>query len=248
MDDATADKMFPPTPRRREQARREGRAPRSASLVGAAAALGLFAALRYGGATFMRQLETTGARAWEGGAWVSLSEADPVGELQLTVVRGLALVAPWLGILMASAAALHWLQAGWMLRPERLVEGAARLGSGLGDPTEQGGRAAWGLAQMIAVVAVAVWRSSSRLTHWTRLAGMPLESAMRSAAAEVLDLGLYVAGVLAVLGIVDYGWRWWRHERSLWMTLEELKQEMKEDAGGRRPAPPPPAAVTPPTP
>ena len=137
-------------------------------LVGAVAAFGLLASLRYAGGLFIGWLETTGSRPWERGAWVSLADADLVSELQGTLLRGLLLLAPWLGILIVCAIGLHWLQAGWMFRPERLVEGGTRLFHGAGDATERGGRAAWGFLQMVAVVSVAAWRVHARVGDWNR--------------------------------------------------------------------------------
>jgi len=234
MDDSTAEKLFPPTPRRREQARREGRVPRSASLTASIVTLSLLATLRYAGGWFVRQVESTGGRVLEQGAWVSLKDVDPVGELQQTALRGLALLAPWLGVLVLTAAGMQWLQGGWLFLPQRLTEGADRLFSGGTDSAERARRAAWGLLQLVGVVAVAAWRVQTRIGVWSRLATLPLADSLREVATETLDLGLYAVGALALLGVVDYGWNWWRHERSLWMTLDELRQEMQDDAGGKR--------------
>ena len=37
-----------------------------------------------------------------------------------------------------------------------------------------------------------------------------------------------------MLGVLDYGYQYWEHERSLMMTVEEAKQELKEYEGDPR--------------
>jgi flagellar biosynthesis protein FlhB len=54
-------------------------------------------------------------------------------------------------------------------------------------------------------------------------------------ACAVTETGVYAGGLLVVIGLADYGWSWWRLERSLWMTTEEMREEMRSDSARHRP-------------
>jgi flagellar biosynthetic protein FlhB len=39
---------------------------------------------------------------------------------------------------------------------------------------------------------------------------------------------------MVLIGFAEYGVQWWRHERSLMMTDDELREEMKSSTGDPR--------------
>ena len=47
----------------------------------------------------------------------------------------------------------------------------------------------------------------------------------------VRDLWLSVAGAYLALAALDLGSQWWRHQKSLRMTHEEVRQENRESEG-----------------
>lgn len=47
--------------------------------------------------------------------------------------------------------------------------------------------------------------------------------------------GRWLAALLLLLGAADYGWQWVRIERSLWMTDEELREEIEQSRARRSP-------------
>jgi flagellar biosynthetic protein FlhB len=47
----------------------------------------------------------------------------------------------------------------------------------------------------------------------------------------LLHLIGYASVCMVLMGVVDYGWHWWKRERRMMMSTQELKDEHKEDSG-----------------
>lgn len=236
MDDSDADKIFPPTPRRREQARREGRFPHSRSLASALTLLVFFLALRHGGHYLWQGLESIGLELWARGAWIRVDEGSPVESSRSSLMATAITLSPWLLLLLGLAAATQFLQIGFQYRPERLTGGGSRLFSGGGsDLPERLGDTCWKLGQFLVVGFVAFRSLATRMHDWAAITNLPLTAACQQLADETLTVGLHASGTLVAMGLIDFAWRWWRHEQSLWMTREELQEEMKSEAKASRP-------------
>jgi len=294
-----AERLFPPTPRRREEARRSGRVAHSRLLVSALVVLATMTALRWGGEWLWGGVRASAERPWSDGAWIRAADTQPLQQTrELLAVAGSA-VAPWLLLVIAVAILANVTQFGFLFRPERLAERWETL---LGPPAVGFGRrfreALFAIAQVSVVAGVAFWRlepllrgvlavaSPSHSAHGnaphgnaphgnaphgnapdgnapdgnaldgnaaygtaadghalygdaattTLAAGLDGVASWGETVAEaVLETGVYASGLLVVIGLIDYGWSWWRLERSLWMTTEELREEMRSDSARHRP-------------
>ncbi len=279
-----AERLFPPTPRRREEARRSGRVAHSRLLVSALVVLATMSALRWGGEWLWGGVRAAAERPWSDGAWIRAADTQPLQQTrELLAVAGSA-VAPWLLLVIAVAILANVTQFGLLFRPERLAERWETL---LGPPAFGFGRrfreALFAIAQVSVVAGVAFWRLEPLLrgvlvvappSHsphdnaphgnapdgnapdgnaldgnaadghalygdaatTTLAAGLDGVAAWGETVAEaVLETGVYASGLLVVIGLIDYGWSWWRLERSLWMTTEELREEMRSDSARHRP-------------
>ncbi len=299
-----AERLFPPTPRRREEARRSGRVAHSRLLVSALVVLATMSALRWGGEWLWGGVRAAAERPWSDGAWIRAADTQPLQQTrELLAVAGSA-VAPWLLLVIAVAILANVTQFGLLFRPERLAERWETL---LGPPAFGFGRrfreALFAIAQVSVVAGVAFWRLEPLLRgvlvvappshspydnaphdnaphgnalHGNALHGNALHgnapdgnapdgNALDGNAADghalygdaatttlaagldgvaawgetvaeaVLETGVYASGLLVVIGLIDYGWSWWRLERSLWMTTEELREEMRSDSARHRP-------------
>ena len=284
-----AERLFPPTPRRREEARRSGRVAHSRLLVSALVVLATMSALRWGGEWLWGGVRAAAERPWSDGAWIRAADTQPLQQTrELLAVAGSA-VAPWLLLVIAVAILANVTQFGLLFRPERLAERWETL---LGPPAVGFGRrfreALFAIAQVSVVAGVAFWRLEPLLrgvlvvappSHsphdnaphgnalhgnapdgnapdgnaldgnaadghalygdaatTTLAAGLDGVAAWGETVAEaVLETGVYASGLLVVIGLIDYGWSWWRLERSLWMTTEELREEMRSDSARHRP-------------
>jgi flagellar biosynthetic protein FlhB len=79
---------------------------------------------------------------------------------------------------------------------------------------------------VVAVAAfVAIW---PRLQDLGQLAGAPPGEIMSRLGSSVMMLALYVCVAFLVIGIVDFTWQRYQHEKSLKMTKEEVRQESRQ--------------------
>jgi flagellar biosynthetic protein FlhB len=201
------ERTLPASPRRREEARRQGFLPRSPALTAAVVLLAGVAALGLFGP---RALEAQLDLLRRG---LSLDPGLDARAAALPV--GLALL-PFAALLVAAAVLASALQTGIVARRFSLgalwrpIEPLRGLG--------RAGHAAAQLAAVAIVLAVTLWTERRELApqHW---ASVSAAFAVRAAAA------------LLALGILDCLWRRWRLERALLMTVQEARDERRRSEG-----------------
>ena len=88
---------------------------------------------------------------------------------------------------------------------------------------------ALGRVAVVGVVAYMVVEEA--LPTLLKLTRTPLIGAVGALGAVVSRLAIWATVALAVLTAADYGYSWWKHERDLRMSREEIKQEMKGQEG-----------------
>ncbi|HWY87886.1 MAG TPA: EscU/YscU/HrcU family type III secretion system export apparatus switch protein, partial [Gemmataceae bacterium] len=82
-----------------------------------------------------------------------------------------------------------------------------------------------------AIGVVAWWIIGQRGHEITRLDGASLAGALARSWSLIMRIALGLAGTLLAIGLADYGYQRWRFERSLYMTKEEMKEEIKREEG-----------------
>ncbi len=233
--DDPSDRTQPPTERRRREARARGEVARSADLVAALVLLGAMAGLWWQGPVLADKL----ARLVREG----LSAAPPHdvtidGAVHLFAAvahRVMLATAPILLVVVAAAAVANLMQTGWLWVPQALLPRTERL-----DPAR--GLSRWmslnswfglgsGLAKLVVLTAVFMAFVRVRMASSGPLAlGEP--SILLSLPARWLgELGLFLSLSLVGLAVLDYGFQFWRDERSLMVTVEERRREQREDEG-----------------
>jgi flagellar biosynthetic protein FlhB len=81
-------------------------------------------------------------------------------------------------------------------------------------------------AAVVSIAAfLAIW---PRLPQLAGLTGVPPGAMMIALAHTVLTLSMYVGGAFMLLAAVDYAWQRRKHEKSLKMTKEEVRQETRQ--------------------
>jgi flagellar biosynthetic protein FlhB len=226
------------TPRRLQQLRGEGRAPRSPEL---GAAIGLLAGCVILQATAasvsgrlqglitgsLAGLSSTGRAQDADVLWAQQAFAN-AGQAWLLSVAPLLLVLPALGIGVGFAqgtvfsfkAMLHLSTLNPLTGFKRLLSLQALIGLGRS------------LAK-VSLVGLMTWKglqdTASRLPT---IDGSTDPRAMAAFLAEaMLNVGLPAAEVLLVLAVADYAYQRWTFARSARMTKQEVKEEYKQQEG-----------------
>ncbi|HUE73790.1 MAG TPA: EscU/YscU/HrcU family type III secretion system export apparatus switch protein [Pirellulaceae bacterium] len=235
MAEEFGDKTHEATPYRRQKAREEGQVVKSQDLASAAVLLAAVLVLWYFGrglADFMADL----LREHLGGqAWLTIdSRTSSYRLLQVGAGLGKYLL-PILGLFVLAAILVQLGQVGFLYLPEKLALDAKRI-----NPLTNVGRIfsltsavhlGFGLVKVALILLVAGW---SLWGERFRMMGLVDHSAAEIA-GYLLDVTLWtclkIAAALVILALLDYGYLFWKHERDLRMTTQEMREELKQQQG-----------------
>lgn len=232
----SADRTEQATPKRREDARKKGQLARRPELPMAA---GFLAALSV--------LQATSTDWVERGQHLVSSLAQRVSDPQPMTVssaHGLLIeavghltlfVLPVTATLAITSLAGNFAQGGFTLSPEALTPKAERL-----NPAENWKRVI-SLDQVVALfkeclvlggIALACWSvCTEALATAASLVGLSAPATLAFSSSLLSRLGWRAGGVLLLLAAADYGYGWYKHEKSLRMTKQEIKDEYKQQEG-----------------
>ena len=225
------EKTQQPTERRRQRAREEGQVPRSRELAGMFSFGGVLIALMFMGGFFVQQLLTITRTGF-----IIDSTTSPVERLTQLGTRTLLMLLPMFLLSLLLGIAGNLVQGGFVWKPLKFdlnslnpAEGVKRIFS------------RHALMEMLkglikfSVGGVLIYLLMKRL----------LPSLFKIIFMDTSGVGAFLASSLLytlkvvflcffVVSFLDYINQRWRHERSLMMSREEIKEEYKETEGNPR--------------
>jgi flagellar biosynthetic protein FlhB len=227
-----SEKIHPPTPRKRQQAKEQGRGPRSTAMVSSATLLAAALCLRWSGpalATGLMEALETALREPAVTLPGPLTATRQIGRL-VWAAGGLLL--PLLVTIGLAAVALQVAQTGWRPQLSRLQPQAERLSPLARLRTLGSARALGGFGitvlKLTAVTAIAGTLLRTQVGELLSARGQPLAATGARLFGGMVELCLWVGGALTVFAMVDFAWAWWQFERELRMTEQELREEMRD--------------------
>ncbi len=226
------------TPRRRAQAREEGQVALSSELVAAILTLGWLLAIAVGGGALSRQLGAQIDTAVQGLAqlgraeWSASSAAALLGSSARAIAPTLLMFVIPLFIL---GLAVSYGQIGFAVVPKSIEFDLSKLDPARGwrkifdrQAFVRVGLALAKIAALFGVVAGIAW---SRLGEATRLAELELGPVLAGAGRIVLVCALAAIAAIVVLAACDWVFQRLRHERSLRMSRQEIREEQRNMEG-----------------
>jgi flagellar biosynthetic protein FlhB len=222
------------TPEKRQRARDEGQMARSRDGGAVAATGAVLVLILASGHTLLNVATSFATNSFQNFRAIAVS--DPSGILKEFGVGVASLTIP-----IALAAAIGGLaggvlEAGFNPRLELAAPKFERL-----DPTgklkqlfslKQGGiNALLALLRVGVVSAVAYGVLKSKLPGLERLACTELTSGLRFVGNVMLRVAVGSFLALVSLSLLDYGQSWWRLQRELMMSRQELKEELRQQEG-----------------
>jgi flagellar biosynthetic protein FlhB len=233
--DFDSEKSQEPTPHRREKAREQGQAARSHDLTSAVVLLaGVVALIMFGGAlldTLARLLN----RQLGGDAWLS-ADTDFLQRQWNFVMWELATTAlPVMATPMLVAIAALLFQVGLMFLPDKLMPDWSHV-----NPMQSFGRMfstasvmrlTFGLFKVAVVATVAGVTLFNRRDELLALAGLSAGQVGELLLEVVIWTTFKIGIALLVLALLDYFYQRWQFEQQLRMTMQEVREEMKEFQG-----------------
>jgi flagellar biosynthetic protein FlhB len=227
------DKTEKATPKRRDEARKKGQVAKSQDLNGAVV---LMAALM--------SMTALGPASWGHmrdamlNALALISTPDVVSQQGFGQVLGSAMTDAALAVLpiamvcMAAGVVTGVLQVGWKPSAGALKPDMKRI-----DPLK-GAKNLFGvhflfetgktLVKFAAVGAIAGVALLGQLDELGSLVGLPAGELLTRGATTILAIAQKGALAYLVIAVADFAWQRYRHEKSLKMDKEEIKQEFKQ--------------------
>lgn len=229
------DKTFDPTPRRREEAREQGRYAFSQDLGSSSTTFAGFACLMFlgknMGSNMLSSFRTDLGRLRSD----DLTPNSASEMLTNLFGNGLTVVGGFFAVLLVVAVIAGIVQAGFHISPERLGPDFSKF-----DPTSGVKRiistanVVKGLLAILKVIMlswVAYALLEGKVGSLLSLGHDRLTGAASTAWYLILRIAVWMAAVIFLLGIVDFLYQFRRFETSLKMTREEYERENKEEEG-----------------
>jgi flagellar biosynthetic protein FlhB len=232
MAEDMGDKTEAPTPRRRAEARNQGNIARSPDLSAAVVILGLMFMLKWYGPDLVKALKTLMAEVLSGNV-LGDSNQDNLFALVLRLILLIArAMAPLMIGAVLIAVLINLIQVGLFFSTKRLEPNFAAL-----NPTKGLKKIFGGGTSFVQLAMNAMKMSLVALTAYSAIHGrMPeIVTVQQLTFVQIFGLGaqivfsiiVRVTVLLLVLAIIDYFYQRYRIEKSLKMTKQEVKDEMK---------------------
>lgn len=241
MSDDLDERIHPPSPRRRREARERGLVATSPDLTSTFVLFAVALAAAWFGTDAVLSLARSMRQMLSAAPVVSAADylwTDALGEVAMTIltaVCGISLTA------VAAALAGEMTQSGWLVSWQRIApefgrvspdQGFARLLAAMNPCRLLGELLRWGVAG--GVIGVTVWASRDR---WQAAIIDEPRVMLEQVHSLLTRCSLQLAAALLLIGLVRYAWAWRRLERSLSLTTAELREEHRHAHRSRRHAP-----------
>jgi flagellar biosynthesis protein FlhB len=231
MAETDGEKTQDATPHRRQQARDEGQVAKSQDFASAAVLLVGLAGLLWLGGPVVEMLGRYTQEQLGGEAWLSTDPQFIVAHEQQVAYLLASAVLPVFGLLMFTGVAANILQSGFLFLPKKLSPDLTRL-----DPL-QGIARIFSLASLVRLVMGLLKMALVASVAYACLYGQR-EKVLGLTSMTTLEIGTFltqiliwtslkIAGALLLLAVLDYGFQWWKQERDLRMSTQEVREELK---------------------
>ncbi len=230
------EKTEPPTPRKREEARREGNVAKSQDFNAAVGLLVGMIMLKVMGVTFFVGMRLSVENTLGGhlsGHPVRLDGLEHVFGYLGTIA--FQVLAPILACLVAAAILSNVIQIGFILTGKPLTPSLSKLNPLKGLARMVDARSMMRLAMSLLKVfilsgaaAIFIYLDQDRIVGLAKLDVLPM---FIGASGVIFWLALKLAGVLIILALIDLAFQQWKHQKDLRMTKHEVKEEHKRMDG-----------------
>ncbi|MGH3054524.1 MAG: EscU/YscU/HrcU family type III secretion system export apparatus switch protein, partial [Gaiellaceae bacterium] len=230
------ERTEPATPRRREEARREGRVARSSELSAAAVLLAGAATLAtVGGASLAGFAFRTMRDSAHTLSLGDMNAATAVHSLRTLLMElGVALL-PFAAAVLATGLLVNLVQTGGVIAFERLQPKFSNLDPFAGVKRILSADSAFTALKSVVKLAALGWLTYSLVRHeWPELASLTHSSPVTTAAVVrtlLLKLAMVVGLAFLAVAAVDYAFQRFQLERQLKMSKQDVAREFRETEG-----------------
>lgn len=236
MSEDAGEKTEAPTARRRNEAREQGNIARSADLTAATLLLGMIFMLHFFGENLVAAMKKI---ITEGLSTNSLSNFSAIGLFQVlthTAYVAFIALAPLLAGILFIAVVINILQVGLFFSTKRLQPNLAALNPFRGwSKLFSGGQGGMHLVMTVAkmtLVGLAAYSAvQGQLAQIVSVQQLDFKQIFALGASLIYSITLHIGVILLLLAAGDYFWQRYRIEKSLKMSKQEVKEEMRNMEG-----------------
>ncbi len=231
-----SEKTEKATPKKRRDARQEGNVLRSEDLTMAISMLVLFWTLQALIGYFPERAFPMTQRYLSGEYIKQGLDAFSVGNALLdAMIDFLIMLAPIMLVAMVVGIALSVIQTGFLFTPKAIMPKMSKINPLSGFKRMFSVTALFNLAKsilkVVLVAAVLYQDALTMMLSYTEFVRTNIGEAIRIVAEDCISLGIKAAMVYLVIGVFDYMYSYWKYEKDLMMTKQEVKDEYKNQEG-----------------
>ena len=232
------DKTEKATPKKLEDARKEGRVARSSDLINGLMLLLMFFVLRIFGNFMAKGFLESFVKYYNKTADISMEIFDVKQAVNLGNEIVFDIVIACLPVLIGSflvAFVGNVVQIGWKVTTKPLKPKLDRLNpiGGLKRMFSQE-KVVELIKSILKVLAIAIVAYNEVKDRWLfilNLYDFEFMQAIVNIFDIVLDVGVKISVLFVIIGIADFGYQKWKHLHDLRMSKQEVKDEMKQSEG-----------------
>lgn len=233
--DTSQERTEEPTPKRLDDARKKGQVPRSRELntmvIMALAAVALIML----GQTMLNDLSDLMKSGFQPSRQDIFDMRSTLRFFYRAIIDGLWLLLPFFGLMLVAALLTPMSIGGWSFSVEALkpkleklnpLKGLKRVFSAKGLMELIKAFAKFTLVAAVAVVVIWV-----KMDEFLQLGGESLDMALSHAAELFTSSFMLITLALIIIAAIDVPFQLWDHGKQMRMTLQEVKDEMKDTEG-----------------
>ena len=224
-----------PTPKRRQDARKQGNVSRSQEVVSMGVLLAAVIGMRVVGPQLWTNLQNMLREGLSHPTNEDFTRETALQFGQATGLNALMMLAPLFAIIVLAAIVMNVGQTGLLLSGAGLKPKLSRVNPGAGvkriispDGLVNLGKA---LGKMTIISVIVYMSLKSRMAEISAMGSLGVAQSTVSLGKLAFDIALRAAIVLFGLAIADYGWQRRQWMSKLRMSKDDVKQEMKETDG-----------------
>ena len=232
------DKTEKATPKKLDDARKEGRVARSSDLINGFMLLLMFYVLKLFGGIMANLFLDSFVKYYNKASDISMEVFDVRQAVNLSNEIVLDIVIASLPVLIGSfvvALVGNIVQVGWKVTGKPLKPKLDRLNpiGGLKRmfSQEKVVELIKSILKVLAIALVAYNEVKDRWKFILNLYDFEFMQAILNIFDIVLDVGIKISVIFVVIGLADFGYQKWKHLHDLRMSKQEVKDEMKQSEG-----------------
>jgi flagellar biosynthetic protein FlhB len=235
MAEDAANRTEEPTPKRREEARADGRIPQSVEITSATVLLAALLATWRNGDAMLVGLRESMRRSLLAVSKLDLTPAQ-LGDVLAGMLHDInGVVIPILSATAVAGFVATVAQIGLQFHGKRLLPDLSKMSPASGFQRIFSSKGLFDLAKAIVKIVLIGWLSwkliRSAEGSIIALSGAAPRELLAIAGHEVARLVAWVTAVLVVFAAVDYAWQRRQHHQSLRMSRSEVKDEARQSEG-----------------